>query len=75
MMMMIIIIIIMSLNCSHQRAWFSSPRWYVSIESWWNNTDRGNAKNLEKNLSHFCHQKVPHGLTQVQTQASMVRGP
>jgi hypothetical protein len=49
----------MSQNCCHQRAYCSSPRWPMSMELTWNNTDRRKPKNFEKNLSqcHSVHRK------------------
>jgi hypothetical protein len=46
-----------SLNCSHQHAYCSSPGWYISMEPWWNSTDRGKPKNLEKIQCHFVRHK------------------
>jgi hypothetical protein len=33
----------------------------VNMDQWWNDTDRGNLKYSEKNLSHCCfiHHKSP----------------
>jgi hypothetical protein len=46
------------LKCGHQGAYCSSPR-YMSVEVRWNETDRGNPKNSEINLSQcrFVHHK------------------
>jgi hypothetical protein len=45
----------LSLNCGHQRACCSSPRWYMSVDSrGGNGNDRRKPKNSEKNLSQ-CH--------------------
>jgi len=32
----------------------TSPRRHVSLEAWWNHTNKGKPKNLKKNLSQ-CH--------------------
>jgi hypothetical protein len=45
-----------SLNCGHQLAFCSSPRWYEYGEPRWKDIDTGKPKNSEKPLSqcHFC---------------------
>jgi hypothetical protein len=48
----------LSLNCSLQRTCYSYSRWYMSMELRWHDTDRGNLRKVEKNLSRFhfaCH--------------------
>jgi hypothetical protein len=47
-----------SLNCDHQRAYFSSPRWYMMWESRWM-IFTCKPKNCENNLSQcqFVHHK------------------
>jgi hypothetical protein len=58
----------MSLNCYHCSC--SSFRWYVSMETRWSDTDRGEPKNLgEKPVSQpFCPSQIPHELTQARTR-------
>jgi hypothetical protein len=48
-----------SLNCCHEWAYCSPPRWHEFGERRWYDIDRGNPKNSEQNLSqcHFVHQK------------------
>jgi hypothetical protein len=38
----------MSLNCGHQRAYYSSPRWYMSMVLQRNDSDKVKPKNSEK---------------------------
>jgi hypothetical protein len=40
------------LKCGHLLACFSSPKLHEYGEPRWNDTDRGNQKNSDKNLSH-----------------------
>jgi hypothetical protein len=49
---------IMSQNCGHRRAYCSPPRWHTSMNSWRNDSNRRNPKNLEKNM--FQYHSVHH---------------
>jgi hypothetical protein len=67
----------MSLNCGHQRVYLFIPQMiYEFEEARWNKIDREKPKNSEKktDLVLLCPPQVPHGLIQVRTQVSAVRG-
>jgi hypothetical protein len=52
----------MSLNCSLQWAYCSSPRWYMSMEPRWNDIVIGTPKYSEMNLSvSLWPRKITHG--------------
>jgi hypothetical protein len=63
----------MSLNCG-QQTYCSSPRWYMSMEPWWNDTDRGKPKTEKSVPVPLCPQQILHGSTRARTQASAVLG-
>jgi hypothetical protein len=61
----------MSLNCSHQQAYCSSPRWYMSMESQVGILTGKNQKKLgEKPVPvPLCPPQIPYRLTQARTWA------
>jgi hypothetical protein len=66
----------MSPNCDHQRAYILYPRWYMSMELWWNYTDRGKPEEFgERPIPvRLCPPQISYGLTRARTRASAVRG-
>jgi hypothetical protein len=66
----------MSLNCGNQRAYCSSPRWYMSMESHDAMILTGKIEELgEKPVPvPLCSTQISHGLTRERTLASAVRG-
>jgi hypothetical protein len=62
----------MSLNCGHQRAYCSSPRWYVNMESNGGMILTGKTEELgeERAPVPLCPSQIPQG----QTRASEMRG-
>jgi hypothetical protein len=64
-----------SLNCGHQQAYCSSPRWYMRMES------RGGMMFIRENRRTrikpvpvpLCPPQMPHWLTRARTQVSAVR--
>jgi hypothetical protein len=66
-----------SLNCGHQRAYCSSQRWYMIIQSHGGMILGGeNGKKLGENPAPvpLCLPQKPHGLTGARSRASAVRG-
>jgi hypothetical protein len=64
-----------SMNYGHKRAYWSYPRWYMSMEPWWNDM-RGKCEEVgdEPVPVPVCSPQIPQGLTRARTQASAVRG-
>jgi hypothetical protein len=64
----------MSLNCDHQRAYCSSSRWYMGMESMVEWYWQGKPKNSEKKLVPVppCPPEIPHGMIRKRNRASAV---
>jgi hypothetical protein len=66
-----------SLNCCQQRAYFSSPRWHMSMEPRHNYTDSVKLKKKfweNPDPVPLYSSQIPHGLTRTRIRASAVRG-
>jgi hypothetical protein len=59
-----LVLVDVSLNCGHQRANCTRPRWCMNMEPWWNDTDRKTRRLGEKLVPmKFCPPQILHGLT------------
>jgi hypothetical protein len=65
-----------SLNCIHKWAYYSSPRWYMSMGSHDGMILRVESRWIRKNPVPvpLCSPQIPHGLTWARTRSSTLRG-